>query len=247
MSGIDGFAADWPAPANVRTLITTRRGGVSEPPFDGANFGLHVGDDPEAVRRNRELLRRDLPAEPAWLNQVHGTTVVDAARAQDMPDADASVARAPGAVCVVMTADCLPVLLCDREGTVVGACHAGWRGLANGAIDATVREMGVPAGSLMAWLGPAIGPDAFEVGGEVREAFIATDPACVDAFAPIGDGKFLADIYRLARLRLAKLGVGDVSGGDFCTVIDRARFFSYRRDRRTGRMASLIWLDGAGS
>lgn len=245
MCGIDALclSADWPAPPRVRTLATTRRGGVSAAPYASLNLGTHVGDDPARVADNRALLRELLPAEPAWLNQVHGTRVVDAAAAGDTPDADASVARDAGAVCVVMTADCLPVLLCDRAGTVVAAAHAGWRGLCDGVLEATVAAMGVAPGELLAWMGPAIGPDAFEVGAEVRAAFVARDPSADAAFAPIGDGKYLADLYALGRQRLAAAGVGAVTGGDHCTVIERDLFFSYRRDRQTGRMASLIWLE----
>ena len=233
----------WPAPANVRALSTTRAGGVGAAPFDSFNLGTHVGDDPAVVAANRARLRAALPAEPRWLNQVHGTAVVDLASYAGVPDADASVSRRPGAVCVVMTADCLPVLLCDRAGTVVGAAHAGWRGLQGGVVEAAVRAMGVPAADVIAWLGPAIGPDAFEVGDEVRAAFVADDPAAAAAFRPAGPaGKWLANLYLLARLRLAALGVASVHGGDACTVTDAARFFSYRRDGRTGRMASLVWL-----
>ncbi|MDD3326631.1 MAG: peptidoglycan editing factor PgeF [Zoogloea sp.] len=234
---------DWPAPANVKALSTTRAGGVGAAPFDSLNLGTHVGDDPATVAANRARLRALLPAEPCWLNQVHGTVVVDLATAQGVPDADAAVSRRPGAVCVVMTADCLPVLLCDRAGTVVGAAHAGWRGLQGGVIEATVRAMNVPAGELMAWLGPAIGPAAFEVGEEVRAAFLADDSAAAAAFRPAGPaGKWLADLYLLARQHLAALGVTAVHGGDSCTFTEAERFFSYRRDGRTGRMASLVWL-----
>lgn len=243
MSAIETLSADWPAPARVRTLQTTRLGGASVSPWHGFNLGTHVGDDPAAVAANRAELQEQLPGTPVWLNQVHGITVIDAATAQGTPDADAAVARTPGAVCVVMTADCLPVLLTDRDGTVVGAAHAGWRGLCGGVIEATVEAMAVPAASLMAWLGPAIGPDAFEVGGEVRRAFMEVDPASAAAFTAIDDDKYLADIYLLARQRLARLGITAVYGGHFCTVIDRSRFFSYRRDGVTGRMASLIWLE----
>ncbi len=233
----------WPAPANVKALSTTRAGGVGVAPFDSLNLGTHVGDDPAAVAANRARLRALLPVEPCWLNQVHGTAVVDLATAHGVPDADAAVSRTPGAVCVVMTADCLPVLLCDRAGTVVGAAHAGWRGLQGGVIEAAVRAMNVPAGELMAWLGPAIGPAAFEVGDEVRAAFVADDPAAACAFRPAGPaGKWLADLYLLARQRLAALGVTAVHGGDSCTFTEAERFFSYRRDGRTGRMASLVWL-----
>lgn len=235
--------ADWPAPASVRTLITTRQGGHSLQPFNSFNLGSHVGDDADAVAANRELLRAQLPSEPAWLNQVHGTHVVNAAEVGDsLLDADASFSATPGTVCVVMTADCLPVLLCNDSGTVVAAAHAGWRGLCDGVLEASVTATGVEPSSLMAWLGPAIGPDAFEVGAEVRAAFMAADPAAAEAFGAIGEDKYLADIYLLARQRLAALGISRVYGGDFCTVIDRERFFSYRRDKITGRMASLIWL-----
>ncbi|RMC98560.1 peptidoglycan editing factor PgeF [Aquitalea palustris] len=235
--------AGWPAPAAVRTLLTTRQGGVSQPPYDSFNLGTHVGDQPEAVAANREQLRLLLPDEPAWLNQVHGTNVVDAAEiGETLLDADASFSRQPGKVCVVMTADCLPVLLCDDAGSVVAAAHAGWRGLCDGVLEAAVSATAVAPATLMAWLGPAIGPDAFEVGAEVRAAFIACDPAAAAAFTDIGEGKYLADIYQLARQRLAAAGVSRVYGGDYCTVIERERFFSYRRDGVTGRMASLIWL-----
>jgi len=235
--------AGWPAPAAVRTLLTTRQGGVSQPPYDSFNLGTHVGDQPEAVAANREQLRLLLPDEPAWLNQVHGTNVVDAAEiGETLLDADASFSRQPGKVCVVMTADCLPVLLCDDAGSVVAAAHAGWRGLCDGVLEAAVSATAVAPATLMAWLGPAIGPDAFEVGAEVRAAFIACDPAAAAAFTDIGEGKYLADIYQLARQRLAAAGVSRVYGGDYCTVIERERFFSYRRDGITGRMASLIWL-----
>lgn len=236
----------WPAPANVRALTTTRAGGVSVGRYASLNLGDHVGDDPAAVAQNRAVLRASLPAEPLWLNQVHGIAVARVGEATGVPEADAAVAREPGAVCAVMTADCLPVLLCDRRGTVVGAAHAGWRGLAAGVIEATVAAMAIDPAGLMAWLGPAIGPQAFEVGDEVRETFMQHDPAAGQAFAPHGEGKWLADIYLLARQRLAALGVTDVFGGDFCTFSDSARFYSYRRDGATGRMATLIWLRRAG-
>ena len=234
---------DWPAPARVRALSTTRAGGVSVAPYDSLNLGTHVGDDAANVAANRAQVRRIVPSEPAWLNQVHGTVVAAAASVAGVPDADGSVSRTPGAVCVVMTADCLPVLLCDRAGTVVGAAHAGWRGLHGGVIEATVAAMQVAPADVIAWLGPAIGPTAFEVGDEVRAAFVATDAIADAAFKPAGQpGKWLADIYLLARQRLAALGVTAVYGGDCCTVSESRRFFSYRRDGVTGRMASLVWL-----
>ncbi|WP_082824077.1 peptidoglycan editing factor PgeF [Crenobacter luteus] len=241
--GALGFAPAWDAPAGVGAFVSTRSGGVSAAPYDSLNLGQHVGDEAAAVAENRRRLAALLPSEPAWLNQVHGVTVVAADKVgRAVPDADASVSRTPGVVCAIMTADCLPVLLADVDGTVVGAAHAGWRGLAGGVIEATVAAMGVPGDKLVAYLGPAIGPDAFEVGPEVRDAFVAHDAAADAAFTPIDDGKYLADIYALARLRLAALGVTRIAGGDACTVIERDRFFSYRRDKVTGRMASCVWL-----
>lgn len=241
---------DWPAPAGVGAMTTLRAGGYSPAPYDdghggpGLNLGLHVADDPLLVARNRALLRRLLPQEPAWLSQVHGVEVLDAADLPAQPQADGCISTTPGAVCVMMTADCLPVLFCDRAGSVVGAAHAGWRGLAAGVLERTVAAMRARgAVDVMAWLGPAIGPDNFEVGAEVREAFLARQPEAEAAFRdyPGRPGKYLADIYQLARQRLAAVGVHDVSGGGLCTVADQ-RFYSYRRDKTTGRMASLIWL-----
>jgi YfiH family protein len=235
---------DWPAPPNVRAAVTTRTGGVSHTPYDSFNLAAHVGDDPAAVRENRARLRTALalPAEPLWLKQVHGVAVVDVARAGAEAEADGAFATQPSAVCAVLTADCLPVLLCNREGTKVAALHAGWRGLAGGVIEAGVKALGVPWDGLLVWLGPAIGPQAFEVGVEVRAAFVQHDAQAAQAFRAVRDGKYQADIYLLARQRLACLGVAAVYGGGFCTVTERARFFSYRRDGATGRMASLIWL-----
>lgn len=246
----DWLTPDWPAPAKVRALMTTRVGGVSVAPYDSLNPASHVGDDPAAVAGNRALLRRHLPAEPLWLNQVHGDRVAEVGVDAEGGEADASLARAPGRVCAVMTADCLPVLFCDRAGSVVAAAHAGWRGLVGGVLERTVEAMAVPPGEILAWLGAAIGPERFEVGEEVRAAFVADDPLAAIAFRPALPGtldeapkKWLADIYTLARLRLARVGVTAVYGGGLCTVSDPARFFSYRRDGRTGRMASLVWLD----
>lgn len=233
---------DWPAPSNVRALVTTRRGGVSTGPYDSFNLGMHVGDVPEAVARNRERLRRMVPAEPVWLDQVHGTAVLDADRAVGVDQADASVARRAGVVCSVMTADCLPVLFCDDSGTVVAAAHAGWRGLAAGVLEATVATMAVPPECVLAWLGPAIGPTAFEVGAEVRDAFVAADPGAAVAF--VGNqhpDKWLADLFMLARRRLVRAGVARIYGGGVCTVGDDKRFYSYRRDGITGRFASMVW------
>jgi YfiH family protein len=233
---------DWPAPPNIRALQTTRLGGVSVLPYDSLNLGDHVGDNPLAVARNRELLNHLLPGEPVWLEQVHGTGVADADIASCLPQADACIARHRGSVCVVMTADCLPVLLCDKQGTVVGAVHAGWRGLCDGVIEATVLAMGVAPQDLMAWLGPAIGQQAFEVGDEVRAAFVAVQPQAASAFIPGQPGKWFADICALARLRLEVLGIAQIYGGGYCTYREREKFFSYRRDGATGRMGTFIWL-----
>jgi len=243
------------APANVGALSTTRRGGISLAPYDdgsgggGMNLGSHVGDDPESVCRNRELLRKVLPAEPVWLTQVHGSIVIDAADAKSAPEADASIAMQVGVVCAIQTADCLPVLFCDTAGKVVGAAHAGWRGLAGGVLQQTVARMrSAGAVDIMAWLGPAIGPQSFEVGQEVFDAFAINNPAMAEAFTPRPSqpGKYLADIYALARMVLRYAGVNRISGGGACTVLENDRFYSFRRDRRTGRMASLIWLNQRG-
>lgn len=234
---------DWPAPAGVRALITTRSGGVSVGPCAALNLAAHVGDDPAAVAENRRRLRLHLPAEPLWLAQVHGVGVADAASAPAGVEADAAVASRKNAVCAVLTADCLPVLLCDEGGTVVAAAHAGWRGLAAGVIEAAVQAMAAPPSRLLAYLGPAIGPQSFEVGAEVRDAFMTCSAAAADAFVSKGRGKYLADLYCLARQRLNALGVSRVFGGGRCTYSDAEHFYSYRRDRAAGRMASLIWLE----
>lgn len=232
---------DWPAPSNVKALQTTRKGGFSRSPFDTFNLGAHVGDDPITVERNRQLLGDQLPSEPVWLEQVHGVDVVQADSAGCVSRADASVTQRKNTVCVVMTADCLPILLCDRAGTAVGALHAGWRGLAGGVIETAVKAMATEPQNLLAWLGPAIGPQAFEVGDDVRQVFLSHDPDSAIAFVE-REAKYLADIYQLARQRLAALGVKHVYGGGYCTYDDAERFYSYRRDGRTGRMATMIWL-----
>jgi len=243
----DWIAPDWPAPPTVRAAATLRSGGVSQGVFSSLNLGSHVGDEAAAVAENRRLLRAalKLPAEPTWLNQVHGIEVVDAegVTPEAPPTADASVARSAGAVCVVMTADCLPVLFCDRAGTRVGAAHAGWRGLAGGVLGETVKALDVQPSQLMAWLGPAIEQDAFEVGHEVHEAFIGRAADNAGAFRANARGRWQADLYQLARNELARLGVAAVYGGGFECFADSKRFFSYRRENRTGRMATLIWLE----
>jgi YfiH family protein len=244
MSGAEQFLfPDWPAPANVHAAVTLRTGGVSTGPFASLNPALHVGDDREAVMRNRQLIRVRLvlPSEPVWLEQIHGNQAVKAEVVSGAPQADASYAGEPGAVCAVLTADCLPLLLCSADGRQVAAVHAGWRGLLAGVIGNTVAKLG--QAELLAWLGPAIGPDRFEVGEEVRAAFVRKSSAYGEAFRPQANGKWLADIYRLARIDLGALGVTKIYGGRFCTVAEQDRFYSYRRDTVTGRMATLIWRD----
>ncbi len=233
---------DWPAPNVIRAAVTTRQGGFSTQPWQSLNLGLHVGDDPETVQRNRALVGNELslPAEPVWLDQVHGATVIDAAKAQPNTAADAAWTDRPGVVCAVLTADCLPVFFTSREGDRVAVAHAGWRGLASGVLEATVESLGNPA-ALICWLGPAIGPADFEVGDEVRDQFLSWNSQCDQAFTRQDNGKWLADIYQLARLRLRLAGIEQISGGNFNTFSDTERFFSYRRDGQTGRMASLIW------
>lgn len=238
----DWIRPEWPAPARVRACVTTRGGGMSPAPFDSFNLGDHVGDAADAVAANRLNLRRVLGCEPAWMSQVHSNIAVEA-DPRGCPTADASWTGAPGIACAVLTADCLPVLFCDLVGTRVAAAHAGWRGLAAGILEATVASMSTPGTQLIAWLGPAIGPEAFEVGAEVREAFVSQHAITAEAFSLSRNaGRYMADIYQLARIRLAACGVTAVFGGGFCTVND-PRFYSYRRSARTGRFASLIWLD----
>lgn len=237
---------NWPAPAHVKALQTTRIGGVSMAPYASLNLGAHVGDDPIAVAKNRQLLSPYLPSEPVWVNQVHGVEVIDAAASTCLQNADASFTTKPNVVCVTMTADCLPVLLCDKKGTVVAAVHAGWRGLCDGVIEAAIQKMQVPPTDILVWLGPAIGPNAFEVGDDVREQFMAKDAQAIMAFKPLAD-KWLCNMYAIAKQRLLAVGVTKIYGAEvnaeFCTYTDTARFFSFRRDNVTGRMASLIWLE----
>jgi len=233
---------DWPAPSRVRALITTRRGGVSQGPYASLNLGDHVGDEPETVRANRGLLREDLPSEPKWLRQVHGTRIASVDGALYSKEGDGAVSRVAGTVCAVLMADCLPVLLCDESATVVGIAHAGWRGLCAGIVEQAVAAMGAHPSSLLAYLGPAIGPASFEVGDEVREAFLRHQPSAAAAFASHGPKKWLCDLDQLARQRLQECGVSRVHGGGMCTYLDADRFYSYRRDGVTGRMAALIWL-----
>jgi YfiH family protein len=236
--------ADWPAPRGVHALTTVRHGlGVSQPPFDSLNLGARCGDDPAAVIENRRQLEAALrlPSAPRWLRQVHGTEVaVDPGG--DEPEADASVTAREGVVLAILTADCLPVVFAARDGGEVAAAHAGWRGLAEGVLEATVAAMQTPAARLMAWLGPAAGPAAYEIGAEVFDAFVSRDPRAATAFVPTRPGHWRVDLYALARQRLADAGMTDIHGGGLCTISEPQRFFSHRRDQRTGRMATLAWI-----
>ena len=246
MSSEDWIVPDWPAPAGVRSLITTRNGGVSHGAFASLNLGDHVGDDPDAVAANRQRVIDATGVNPLWLEQVHGTRVVDVgdfSAGNQAPQADAAFSCKAQSACIVMTADCLPVLFCDQAGSVVAAAHAGWRGLLAGVLEETIAAMRVPGQQILAYFGPAIGAQAFEVGDEVRSAFVAVDINAASAFKPSTQGKWLADIYLLARLRLVGQGIEKIYGGSFCTVSEPERFFSYRRDGQTGRMASMIWLE----
>lgn len=268
---------EWPAPQGVRAAFTLRTGGVSVSPHDSLNVGAHVGDVAAAVEENRRRVRErlGLPAEPVWLQQVHGAEVanldvvalarrggaesaplspgaeaalpLDAEGALPLASgfvrADAAVTRAPGRVCVIQVADCMPVLFAARDGSAVGAAHAGWRGLAGGVLEETVRHLGVPAPQLVAWLGPTIGQSHFEVGDEVRAAFMSHDPDAASSFEANARGRWQCDLYALARRRLLALGIRDIFGGGWCTYADAERFFSYRRDGQCGRMAALVWME----
>jgi copper oxidase (laccase) domain-containing protein len=283
MTGIKHWLVpDWPAPANIHAATTLRTGGVSQGTYSSFNPAAHVNDDIDRVRQNRQIIREmlDLPAEPVWLDQIHSNRAVKAENPPypplqkggrgDLQQADASFTNESGVVCVVMTADCLPLLVCSKDGEQVAAIHAGWRGLLAGVINNTVVAMQVPLnppfskgetsqfrntdlspplckrgarGDLLVWLGPAIGPDCFEVGSEVRDAFLEKSVAFNNAFKAQSNGKWLADIYQLARIELAALGISNVYGGTHCTFTEHERFYSYRRDAQTGRMATLIWRE----
>jgi YfiH family protein len=243
----NGIIPDWPAPENVAAFSTTRAGGVSEGPWASMNLGQHCGDDAQAVAENRALLEGMLAARPFWLRQVHGSHVVQhpGSLTEQLPaiEADAQVSSVAGAVCAILTADCLPVLFCDRQGSQVAAAHAGWRGLAAGVLENTIAAMNSPAHELLAWLGPAIGPAAYEVGSDVKDAFSQDQAEGANAFVSHGE-RWLFNLYAMARHRLQKAGVKHISGGKYCTLSDPTRFFSYRRDGVTGRMATLVWLKG---
>jgi len=241
---IEWIAPDWRAPANVRALSTWRTGGVSAGAYASLNLGDHVGDSPAAVAQNRRLLREAarLPADPPWLRQVHGSRVADLDSGELPREADAAVARRPGRICAILSADCLPVLFAEERGGAVGAAHAGWRGLAAGVLEAAVRALAVPPSRLLAWIGPGIGAEHYEVGAQVRDAFLAADPAAAAAFRPNGRGRYLADLAWAARRRLAALGVERIHRTADCTYADANRYFSYRREGCCGRQATLIWL-----
>lgn len=243
-SGVEVISPDWRVSARVRAAFTFRTGGQSRPPFDSLNLAQHVGDDADAVAENRRRLMEQLrlPSEPAWLRQVHGAGVANLDEDPPAEVADAAVTHRENRVCAIQVADCIPVLFAARDGSAVGAAHAGWRGLAGGVLEATVRSLRMDGRELCAWLGPGISARHFEVGEEVRAAFVDGDPRAASAFAPNSRGRWQCDLAALARRRLANLGLRDVSGGDFCTYADPERFFSYRRDGRCGRMAALIWL-----
>ena len=247
---MDALLPDWPAPPRVRALMSLRAGGVSAPPYASLNLGDHVGDEAAAVQGNRALLAERLGAAPVFMQQVHGTAVERLPSPQAVPVADACMSLQPGPACTIMVADCLPVLFCDTEGRAVAAAHAGWRGLAAGVLENTMASLrtAVPQAQWLAWLGPCIGPTAFEVGDEVRAAFLAQSAAAADCFRAHTAGKWLADLPALARLRLAALDLHGIHGNDssapWCTVSDASRFFSHRRDRVSGRMAACIWLAG---
>ena len=248
-AGSPWIVPDWPAPVQVRAVCTTRERGGSQGMYASFNLAGHVGDDPAAVVANRRRLadRVALPSEPLWLSQVHGCQVIyhsgTGCPGGNPPRADAAFADRPGRVCAVLTADCLPVLFAERHGRCVAAAHAGWRGLAAGVLEATLRALPADPASLLVWLGPAIGAAAFEVGRDVFEAFTGPDPRAAAEFRPAGPGRWHADLYGLARRRLAAAGVRAVHGGGYCTFTESTRFYSYRRDGTTGRMASLIWLE----
>ncbi|NND59617.1 MAG: peptidoglycan editing factor PgeF [Gammaproteobacteria bacterium] len=239
---------DWPAPSNVRAYSTQRTGGSSHRPYDSLNLSDYVGDDPRRVRQNRDLLRHELrlPAEPVWLQQKHDRGVIAADRvpvgSEPLP-ADAATAHQPGHVCAVLTADCLPVVVCDSDGSRVSAIHAGWRGLATGVIPAALAQLGTHGRNLMAWLGPCIGPAAYEIDKPVRDRLLQATPAALSAFEETRAGHWRADLAAIARVQLSENGVTDIYGGGFCTYTESHRFYSHRREQICGRQATLIWLD----
>jgi len=240
---------NWPAPPQVKSFTTTRQGGYSQSPYNELNLGFHVGDDPHHVSQNRSLLKNHLPQEPFWLEQTHSDIALEALSTfqENPPTGDASYTHHPHTVCCVLTADCLPILLCNEEGTQVAAIHGGWRGLAKGILEKTILQMNIPPHHLMAWLGPAIGPQQYEVGIEVYDAFLQKNSLHEKAFLPQGEKKWLANLYLLATQQLNQLGIQRVYGGEYCTFSNHDLFFSHRREGTTGRMASCIWLEAPRS
>jgi YfiH family protein len=236
---------DWPVPGGVRAFVTTRAGGVSTGEYASMNLGGNSGDDPKSVAANRLIVREHLPSMPRWLAQVHGTGVADLDSLGEgvVARADAAMTGVAGRVAVVLTADCMPLFLAARDGKRIAVVHGGWRGLAAGVVESTLAAMRLPHGEVVAWMGPAIGPGRFEVGAEVRQAFVRVDPEAARAFVPGAPGKYMADLYALARRRLERAGVTNVYGGGFCTLTDSQRFFSYRRARESGRMGAFIWIE----
>lgn len=245
MSTTSWLAAEWPAPANIHAGTSLRTNGASSGTYASFNLALHVDDNPDTVMLNRQQLKENLayPKEPLWLEQVHSTVVVNADTATGVPQADASFSDQVGTVCVVMTADCLPVLFTDRQGSMVAAAHAGWRGLADGILEQTVQQANFMAEDTLVWFGPGIGADVYEVGEDVRQVFIQQAMHDETAFTSRREGKYLMDMYALARQRLTALGITEIYGGDRCTYSQAEQFYSYRRDGVTGRMASLIWIE----
>lgn len=245
MTALPIIKPNWPAPANVHAFTTTRKGGFSLAPFNEFNLALHVEDDPQTVLQNRQYLmtKCTLPNTPYWLNQTHSTIVVETGLEIDTPTADASYTQQKNSICTVLTADCLPILICDKAGSIVSAIHAGWKGLGAGIIAATLMHLPVPNKDLLVWLGPAIGPQAFAVQQDVVDYFLSFDPDSKIGFTRISDTHYLGNKYQLAKQQLEKAGIVDIYGGEYCTYTQNDLFFSYRRDKKTGRMASLIWLE----
>lgn len=245
METTEYITPDWPAPPSIKALTTTRHGGMSHSPFHTFNLADHVGDEPDRVATNRHLLHKkfSLPTQPIWLNQTHSTHIIDAATVTGIPTADASYSNKPNVVCAVLSGDCLPLLICDKAATVVSAIHAGWKGLANGVIENTINTLPVKPSDLLVWLGPAIGDQVYEVGWNVVSAFTQHDPAAIDVFVPLDSTHWLANLYALARMRLSRLGVTQIYGGNHCTYTEKNLFYSFRREGITGRMATLIWRE----
>lgn len=248
---IEPIYANWPAPSMIKTLITTRQGGYSQKPYNNFNVATHVGDNPDAVQQNRELLNKFLPSEPIWLDQQHTNICLEVNRSshQALSIADASLTTHENTVCAVLTADCMPLLICNKNATIVSAVHAGWKGMANGIIEKSIKKIleqtQETADQLMIWLGPAISQPSFEVGEDVRQQFIQKHPLSVEAFKPktSTSNKYFCDLYRISHIILNQLGINQIYGDNYCTYKDEERFYSYRREGITGRIASMIWIN----